>query len=63
MLQVTRPWAHARPVARTIKPLPVRELLRCAATSARLRAIEADWLWPGLSAEGQRRLLREHGLT
>lgn len=39
-----------------------RERLRTAATTARLEAVESDWLFQSVGAVGRTRLLVEHGL-
>jgi hypothetical protein len=61
--QQRRPWnpqpGRLNPQASTGH---VRDRLQFAATQAKVRALESDWLFQSLSAEGQRRMLVEHGL-
>lgn len=65
-MHVTRPVNPERPQARQWNPQPgrlnPRERLRTAVTTRKLEAVEKDWLWGMVGAEGRRRLLREHGL-
>ena len=58
-----RPWnaqpGRLNPSAATSSP---RDRLRFAATQARLRSLQEDWLFQNASPAGRERLLREHGL-
>ena len=56
--QQARPW-NPQPgrLATT-----TRGRLAFAATQAKLRELEKDWLWKNVGPDGRRRLLQEHGL-
>ena len=55
-----RPRAASRPAYQQPGRLSTREQLR---VSARVRALESDWLFQSVGPEGKRRLLIEHGLV
>ena len=54
-----RPQAASRPTHPQPGRLSTRERLQ---VSAKVRALEADWLFQAVGPEGKRRLLQEHGL-
>ena len=59
--QQRRPW-NPQPGRLNPGATNTRDRLQFAATQAKLRTLQADWLWNTVGPEGRRRLLQEHGL-